>query len=660
MIRGRPRPEALGAAILAALVLALLAPAWLRGLSPYWGDLTYLHMPWQVSTTQSLQAGRLPLWDPYLYFGMPMAANMQRAVFYPGMLPFRFFDFPSALVIFHGLHYWLAGWLTFLWLRSLRLRHGSALAGAVVFMLGGGLLSRMSFLNHIAVLGLLPGFMLFFRKPVLLALTLACAFLAGYPPFLIGGVVLAWAVMAVLARPQGAWARSAWSCGRGWTAAALLAAGLSACQLLPGAELFGLSRRSAGMGLEETLRYSYSWRELCSWISPWLIRGFNPSVDWTKSCYMGFVGAGIAAWGLWKLRRKIVLGLACLLGAIFFLLLGDTTVFSRAVWAHWTPLHFVRYPGNLAYLGWSLTALLAAAGWQKLRPRWGAAFFLILAGELLCYGIGQAPLAPRRLFAEPGPLVTRLAQQGKGLRYLLSPLALENTIGFGVEDWKWRLYGLTNDAYHLRAAGNFGEPLVPRAGYEFMDMLYRQPSAAAAARQLPRAGILFLLTRDPWPGTPGLREEGHVLWHVYRVAGTSALAWFLDERLGSLLPAGLPERPLPAAAQALPLTWEREDRYEVSGTGAGWAFIAEPRYPGWRVVLEDSRGRNWTDTQPAWGAFQKVRVPSGPWRLFFSYDPASWRRGLALTLICLLAFGVYWYNLALRRARGGWALPLES
>ena len=645
--------EAWAAALLALLVLGLFVPAWSRGLMPFWGDLTYLHLPWQQSSTQLLQAGQLPVWDPFLYFGMPMAANMQRAVFYPGTVPFRVFGFATAAACFHGLHYWLAGWLMWLWLRCLRLRCAAALSGAAVFMLGGGLLSRMPFLNHLAVLSLLPALLLFFRRPALLALTLAVAFLAGYPPFLLGGSLLAWAVSAVLAQPERSWGRLAWSCGRGWIAAGVLAAGLAACQLLPGAELLGLSRRSGGMGLEETLLFGYSWRDLTLWVSPLLSAGFNPAVNWTRSSYAGFVGAFAATWGLWSLGRRRAAGLAGLLGVVLVLILGDATAASRAAWQHFAPLRFVRYPGNLAYLGWPLVAMLAAAGAQRLRPSWRAPIFLLLAGELLFYGVGQAPLAPRGLFTDPGPLPPWLQESNGGRRYLLSPLALESHSGFGVRDWKWRLYGLTNDPYRLRAAGNFGEPLVPRTSYDFMDLIYRQPSAAAAARLLPGAGIGLLFTRDPVPATPLLRSDGEVLWHVYRASGKTGLAWALDARAGESLPADIPGAPLPAAAEPLPESWPRDDRFEVSGSRAGWAFVAEPRYPGWTAVLEAGGTARPVESLPAWGAFQKVRVPPGPWRLRFFYDPASWHAGLLLTAVFLPAFGLYWYNLALRRAREG-------
>jgi hypothetical protein len=370
---------------------------------------------------------------------------------------------------------------------------------------------------------------------------------------------------------------------------------------------------------------------------------------------VGFIGALAALWGLWHLGRRRAAGFAAVLGSVMLLILGSSTPISRAVWAHFPPLRFVRYPGNLAYLGWPVTALLVAAGWQSLRPSWRLPLFLMLAAELLFYGVGQAPLAPRGLFTDPGPLSSWLQEHGGGQRYLLSPLALESHSGYNVKDWKWRLYGLTNDPCRLRSAGNFGEPLVPRTTYDFMDLLYRQPSAAAVAPFLPGVGIGLLLTRDPVPATPLLHPEGEVLWRLYRAAGPVGAAWALGAAAGEALPAELPDAPLPAAAVPLPESWPQDDRFEVSGERSGWAFVAEPRYPGWKAVLEAGGAARLVESLPAWGAFQKVRVPDGPWRLRFIYDPASWRAGLLLSLVFLPAFGLYWYNLALRRAREGFA-----
>ena len=158
--RALPRAERYAAGFLAAVVLVQFIPIWARGRTPFWGDMTYIHFPWQAFCAQMFQVGRLPLWNPYLYFGMPAAANMQSAVFYPGDLLFFIFDFASGAALFQVFHYWLAGWLMYLFLRSARLSRGAALGGGVLYCLGGVLISRMPFLNHLSTLSLIPAFLL--------------------------------------------------------------------------------------------------------------------------------------------------------------------------------------------------------------------------------------------------------------------------------------------------------------------------------------------------------------------------------------------------------------------------------------------------------------------------------------------------------------------
>jgi len=72
-------------------IAALFAPAillpfglWAAGYSLFWGDLSYLHHPWRALASEIVQRGGLPLWDPYAYLGMPLAAEMQCAAWYPG------------------------------------------------------------------------------------------------------------------------------------------------------------------------------------------------------------------------------------------------------------------------------------------------------------------------------------------------------------------------------------------------------------------------------------------------------------------------------------------------------------------------------------------------------------------------------------------------
>ncbi|MBI5209518.1 MAG: hypothetical protein HY927_06025 [Elusimicrobia bacterium] len=642
--------ERAAALLLAGLVLLQFLPAWLRGLTPFWGDLTYLHHPWRSLPAQLVQAGRLPLWNPYVYFGMPMAASMQGALFYPATVPFYVFGFATATALYHLFHYWLAGWLMFLWLRSLRLSCIAALAGAAAYCLGGTMLSRMPFLNHLAVLSLGPAFLLFFSRRWLLALALALAFLAGYPLFMPGLMLAAWLLRLILAPRQDSAAR--WrGAAAAWAAGGLLAAGLTACVFLPAAELAANCRRSGGMDLAETLLWGFEPKDLARWVSPLLAPGrFDPAVEWWKSCHVGLAGSLAVVAGLLALSARKAAALAAFLAAVGVLILGKSNAFSQDLWAGIPALRFVRYPGNLAYLAWPVLAVLVAAGVESLRraasPR-GRAWLPALAAalvavELSAYACGSMPLADRGIFASAGPLVRRLQRELGTGRYLMSPLALEEHKGSGVMDWKWRLYGLTNAPFRLAAGGNFGEPLVPKGSYDFMDLLYSQRSVLDASRLLKWGGIGVLLTPKPIPpGQSGaLRRAGRELWELYAVDG-AARAYWLDGAAGRALPEGLPAGALPAG-RPLRLAWEREDRFVVEGEAPadGWVFVAEPRYPGWKAALDGAP----VEAAAALGAFQKLPVPRGPFRLSFRYDPSSFRLGVAVTVLCMMGFCLYWYN----------------
>ncbi|MFI5346109.1 MAG: hypothetical protein ACHQ51_07025 [Elusimicrobiota bacterium] len=636
-------PEAVAAAVLAAVTLLFFAPIWLRGRSPFWGDLTYLHQAWRASPAQLIQAGRAPLWEPSLYLGMPMAGAQQGGLLYPPTILYYAFGFADATALFHLLHYFLAGWLTALWLRTLRLSWGACVGGGISFAFGGVMISRVPFLNHLAALAWAPALALFFRRPSALAGALALMFLAGYPTFVPGAAVAAWALAFAL-RARRSPGPSAWASD--WAAAGALALALSAAQLLPALELAARSRRSGGVDPAEALLWSFSVGDLRQWVSPLFVpfASFHPAVDWWKCVYLGVAASGAVALALIRLPRRRSAALGGLLIAVALLILGSSNPLSAFLWSHAAPLRFVRYPGNLSYLALLPLAVLAGAGFSKADK--APALVAIAVFELMACGWYATPTAPRSIFTEAGPLVRALQGRLDGDRYLISPRALEASTGIDVVDWKTRLYGLTNAPYRLRAVANFGEPLVPRTNYEFMDRVLSARDAAQAAAWMPWAGASRLLTPDPI-SAKGLIGEDRALWSLSRAAGPVALAQQLTPEAGGALPENIPAEP-PPPGRPLAVERPREDRFSVSGSGAGWAYVAEPLYPGWRATLETPRGLGDVVPLPALGPFQKLPVPDGPWTLRFVYDPASWRFGVLAAVAALLAFGSYWYHRASR------------
>jgi hypothetical protein len=148
------------------------------------------------------------------------------------------------------------------------------------------------------------------------------------------------------------------------------------------------------------------------------------------------------------------------------------------------------------------------------------------------------------------------------------------------------------------------------------------------------------------------------LYGGYQVlAGEAAVA-----RLAALPAAGrdraLVEAPVPGlaadpgpgpAGTAGVASWTAGDvRLEVDAARPGLLVLAVTAYPGWQATVD---GRP-AEIVRADHAFQAVAVPAGRHQVRFQYRPASFSRGLLLTLAGLAACALLWFVPA-RRARAG-------
>ncbi|MBI3548979.1 MAG: hypothetical protein HY078_08070 [Elusimicrobia bacterium] len=638
---------------IAAIPASFMLFLWASGRTVFWGDLTYIHHPWRALSAEYLQRGMLPLWNPYVYLGMPLAAEMQCAAWYPGTLPFYLFSFVGGLRVFHGAHFALAGFFCFLWLRKEGLTRGASTAGAVVFMGGGMLVSRVPFLNHLSSLAFVPAFLLLRSSPFALALALALCFLSGYPAILAGGAAVAFLLPWIAGRRAGS---SGLRDARAWAAAGALSVGLSACLLIPALQLTLDTRRGGGLGLEETLSFAFAWRDLRQWIGPLaLARGdFSPALLWWKTSYIGAAATVLAFLALAALRRRAAAGLAVLLAVVWVLVLGGDNRASLFLWTALPPLRYIRYPGNLAFLAAPALALLVAVALHRRRWAWTAV--LAVAAELSLYAATSHPLVPDGYFTDAGPLVRQLQSDLQGHRYLLSPRSLQWHRGAGENaaaaalDLKHRLYGLTNAPYHLRSVGNFGEPLVPKASYQFMDDIFSTTFPKDLLHLAASADVRVVMTREQNPkmfpdDDYDLREGG--LWlqywmKPYKKADIPARAlwsqglWATSESEKSpeVQSGEYPDDSAPVAFEQ-----NREDRYVVRGKDEGYLAVSEPSDDGWRF---------WLNVSPIWTerslAYTTTAVPSGDWEFRAVYLPGSWTAGLSTTLLFLIAVSAYWYN----------------
>ncbi len=260
-------------------------------------DVFLYFYPYKAYVAEALRQGRLPLWNPHLFMGAPLMANSQVGLFYPPNWFFLWLDAPKQVAWSIGLHIALAGGLMLAFTRhTLLLDWRASLIAAILFAFGGYLGAQVEHINQLQAAAWLPLLFLLYdsglrrqtRRPwvLLLALIIALTLLAGHAQtvfislFGLGLYALWQAILESAYQPFQnvtdhhqlqkkssikinkfifypiAFIQSIfhylWPIGM----AAILAAALAAIQLLPTAELSGLSIRSEGLTFQEVVSFS--------------------------------------------------------------------------------------------------------------------------------------------------------------------------------------------------------------------------------------------------------------------------------------------------------------------------------------------------------------------------------------------------------------------
>jgi len=247
---------------------AALALAWGAVVAVFWGGLVVpsmqpgLRRPMDVDLygyfvpkfwygNAELGAGRLPLWNPYEYGGLPFLGAAQPAALYPPKIAVYALAGRAATHAYMALHYLLAGGFAFVALRGLGLGWPGAALGTVTWAFSPLNLESHYHPVRLACLTWVPLVLLAFvrllerpgpRAAAALAGAAALTLLGGYPEYALDtGVCLLvfWLVAGRRLGPRDGRAL-------GWLAASgLLAAALVALQVVSLLEMAGESARAA-------------------------------------------------------------------------------------------------------------------------------------------------------------------------------------------------------------------------------------------------------------------------------------------------------------------------------------------------------------------------------------------------------------------------------
>ncbi len=162
------------------------------GRVPFFRDLGQYFYPLRFMLAESFKAGALPLWDRHMGMGFPLLAGFQSAAFYPPHLLFLVLPFFTAISVLYLFHYMVAAAGGYLLCRRWNYPPYLSLVGALLFTLGGTVISLTNLLNHFQAAVWLPAILLMgerlllsqsWKNFLLLALMLVFQFLAGSPEF---------------------------------------------------------------------------------------------------------------------------------------------------------------------------------------------------------------------------------------------------------------------------------------------------------------------------------------------------------------------------------------------------------------------------------------------------------------------------------------------
>ncbi len=267
-------------------------------------DLILENYAWKNFINESVRAGEIPLWNPYVFAGQPFLAAGQNAALYPLGIVFYILPLVKAYAVFAVLHYWLAAVSMYFFVRVLGLRPFAATVSGILYAYSGFMVVSVVFPMVVSAATWLPAILAFAeltlrqldpldetqtdpapprrsRVPALIFYALAAGVLIG-TQFLAGHVEISYYILLVLAF-YSAWRILAVNVSlrkrhiewRGLVRAGAVMVGivavgfaLAAIQILPLYELVRLNFREGSASYSEVAGWALPTRQVLTFFIP--------------------------------------------------------------------------------------------------------------------------------------------------------------------------------------------------------------------------------------------------------------------------------------------------------------------------------------------------------------------------------------------------------
>ncbi|MDI6892710.1 MAG: YfhO family protein [Actinomycetota bacterium] len=359
-------------------------------------DDILVFFPFRFFAATTLRDGIIPLWNPFVFGGMPFLADSQAAVFHPVNLLLTLFVSAGSLAYKAGqyavvINLFIAGLAMYFYARTIKLTPFGSLISALVFMFGGFLVAHIRHLPVLNVVVWLPLIFLFAEK-ALSEKRLAYSILGGlaFAASLIGGhlqmmlyVVFALALYIAFkiycqVGDGGSWKEALKSI---YLSVAIFVVALCLCsvQFLPTAELLPQTVRSSDVSYHMTTDFSFEFQNLVTFLVPNFFGGnpgryWGPWTYWWEMCgYVGIFPLVLTLLALIFTKNRYVKFFAGLGAVSLFLAFGGHTFLHPVMYLFAPGFHLNRAPARFLYLLDFSLAILAGFG--------ASAFVASLTGE---------------------------------------------------------------------------------------------------------------------------------------------------------------------------------------------------------------------------------------------------------------------------------------
>ena len=412
------------------------------------------------------RTGHVPLWNPYLFGGMPFVAAMHGDIFYPTSFLRIVFNAATTLNFVFWSHLVLAGLFTYVFLRTLRTSWTAAVIGGLAYQLSGAVASQVSpgHDGKLAVSALLPllltGLVLGIRRRrmegyALVALMVGLDILTPQVQMSQYSLILAGCFTLYLcffdqerpAEPKQRWQAMGWA-----TLAVALGFGMSMIQILPFIKYGPFAARVAGnRGWDYATSYAMPPENIVDWLvatftgnsmagTYWGSNGFKLNSEYVGAAVIVLAIVGVASLE----RRKTIKFLAGMALLFTLVALGGHTPFYRLWYAIVPGVKVTRAAGMAFFIPTFIFSCFAAFGVERLQKGEGRkALFasLIGAGVLLLFAASGALARMAAEFAGERFQTAEQAASSIAIGGVLAAVFAAAAAGIGMAALKGRLNG---------------------------------------------------------------------------------------------------------------------------------------------------------------------------------------------------------------------------